>query len=286
VVRGEVRRRLDEEMVRRGLTATRSEATLAIRAGRVVVGGSLAMKAATLVRPDEPIALTGAPRRYVSRGGEKLEAALDRFGIDVNGVRALDAGASTGGFTDCLLSSGAAHVIAVDVGYGQLDWRLREDPRVTVLERINLRGLEPGSLPYAPGLIAADLSFISLRLVLPALVRCASPQAIFVLLVKPQFEAGKEEVSEGGVVRDPEVWRRVLSDVAEACRREGLEVVAAMASPLVGPAGNVEFFLHARGAEAALNEGSGPDVDAAIDEALALVGQPGHRADRERGTDA
>jgi 23S rRNA (cytidine1920-2'-O)/16S rRNA (cytidine1409-2'-O)-methyltransferase len=286
VVRGEVRRRLDEEMVRRGLTATRSEATLAIRAGRVLVGGSPAMKAATLVRPDEPIALTGAPRRYVSRGGEKLEAALDRFGIDVNGVRALDAGASTGGFTDCLLSSGAAHVIAVDVGYGQLDWSLREDPRVTVLERINLRGLEPGSLPYAPGLIAADLSFISLRLVLPALVRCASPQAIFVLLVKPQFEAGKEEVSEGGVVRDPEVWRRVLSDVAEACRREGLEVVAAMASPLVGPAGNVEFFLHARGAEAALNEGSGPDVDAAIDEALGLVGKPGRRAHRERGTGA
>jgi 23S rRNA (cytidine1920-2'-O)/16S rRNA (cytidine1409-2'-O)-methyltransferase len=281
-----VRRRLDEEMVRRGLTATRSEATLAIRAGRVVVGGSPAIKAATMVRPDEPIALTGAPRRYVSRGGEKLEAALDRFGIDADGVRVLDAGASTGGFTDCLLSSGAAHVIAVDVGYGQLDWRLREDPRVTVLERINVRDLEPGSLPYAPDLVTADLSFISLRLVLPALVRCASSQAIFVLLVKPQFEAGKEEVGGGGVVRDPGVWRRVLSDVAEACRREGLEVVAAMASPLLGPAGNVEFFLHARGAEAALNEGSGPDVDAGIDEALALVRQPGHRADWERGTGA
>jgi 23S rRNA (cytidine1920-2'-O)/16S rRNA (cytidine1409-2'-O)-methyltransferase len=281
-----VRRRLDEEMVRRGLTATRSEATLAIRAGRVLVGGSPAMKAATLVRPDEPIALTGAPRRYVSRGGEKLEAALDHFEIDVEGVQALDVGASTGGFTDCLLSRGTAHVVAVDVGYGQLDWRLREDPRVTVLERINARDLEPGSLPYAPELVTADLSFISLRLVLPALVRCASSQAVFVLLVKPQFEAGKEEVGGGGVVRDPEVWRRVLSDVAGACRREGLDVVAAMASRLLGPAGNVEFFLHAREAEAALNEGSGPDVDAAIDEALALVGQPGHRADRERGTDA
>jgi 23S rRNA (cytidine1920-2'-O)/16S rRNA (cytidine1409-2'-O)-methyltransferase len=281
-----VRRRLDEELVRRGLTATRSEATLAIRAGRVVVGGSPAMKAATLVRPDESIALTGAPRRYVSRGGEKLEAALDRFGIDVDGVRALDAGASTGGFTDCLLSRGAAQVVAVDVGYGQLDWRLREDPRVTVLERINARDLEPGSLPYAPELVTADVSFISLRLVLPALVRCASPQAVFVLLVKPQFEAGKEEVGGGGVVRDPDVWRRVLSDVAAASRREGLEVLAAMASPLLGPAGNVEFFLHARGAEAALNERSGPDIDAAIDEALALVGQQGRRADREQGTGA
>jgi 23S rRNA (cytidine1920-2'-O)/16S rRNA (cytidine1409-2'-O)-methyltransferase len=284
VVRGEVRRRLDDEMVRRGLTATRSEATLAIRARRVVVGGSPAVKAATLVRPDEPIALTGAPRRYVSRGGEKLEAALDRFGIDVEGARALDAGASTGGFTDCLLSRGAAHVVAVDVGYGQLDWRLREDPRVTVFERVNARDLDPGSLPYAPELITADLSFISLRLVLPALVRCASGHALFVLLVKPQFEAGKEDVGGGGVVRDPEVWRRVLSDVAEASRREGLEVVGVMASPLLGPAGNVEFFLHARGPEAALNEGSGPDVDAAVDEARALVGQPGRRSDREEGT--
>ena len=273
-------------MVRRGLTASRSEATLAIRAGRVVVGGSPAMKAATLVRADEPIALTGAPRRYVSRGGEKLEAALDRFVIDVDGVQALDVGASTGGFTDCLLSRGAAQVVAVDVGYGQLDWRLREDPRVTVLERINARELVPGSLPFTPEFVAADLSFISIRSVLPALVRSASPLAVFVLLVKPQFEAGKEEVGGGGVVRDRAVWRRVLSDVAETCRHEGLEVLSATVSPLLGPAGNVEFFLHARGAEAALKEESGPDVDAAIDEALALVGQPGHRSKREQGTGA
>lgn len=284
-----MRRRLDDEMVRRGLTTTRSEAALAIRSGKVVVSGSPAMKAGTLVGPDEPIKLAAKPRRYVSRGGEKLEAALDRFAIDVKGLRALDAGASTGGFTDCLLSRGAEHVIAVDVGYGQLDWRLREDPRVTVFERVNVRHLQPDALPYAPDVIAADLSFISLRLVIPALVRCAAPRALFVMLVKPQFEAGKREVG-GGVVRDPDVWRRILSEVAEACRREGLEVDGVMASPLLGPAGNVEFLLHARGTDeggfgtgASTTNGSpAADVEVAIEEALDLVRQAAPRPrDRE-----
>ncbi|HEY3208981.1 MAG TPA: TlyA family RNA methyltransferase [Actinomycetota bacterium] len=288
-----LRRRLDVEMVRRGLTASRSEAALAIRLGRVVVSGSPAMKAGTMVRPDEAITMAAAARRYVSRGGEKLEAALDRFGIEVKGLRALDAGASTGGFTDCLLSRGAEHVVTVDVGYGQLDWRLREDPRVTVLERVNVRELEPDSLPYRPDVIAADLSFISLRLVIPALVRCAASGALFILLVKPQFEAGKDEVGGGGVVRDPDVWRRVLADVAEASRREELEVGGAMASPLVGPAGNIEFLMYARRVEKdspfdgqARAETTSPRLEAAIEEGLALAPDSGREAGEAEGAGA
>jgi 23S rRNA (cytidine1920-2'-O)/16S rRNA (cytidine1409-2'-O)-methyltransferase len=269
------------------MAASRSEAALAIRSGNVVVSGRPAMKASTMVLPDEPIRVIAPARKYVSRGGEKLEAALDRFGIDVEGLQALDAGASTGGFTDCLLGRGAAHVVAVDVGYGQLDWRLREDPRVTVHERTNVRGLEPGSLPYAPKLIAADLSFISLRLVVPALVRCAAAGAAFLLLVKPQFEAGKEDVGQGGVVRDPGVWRRVLADVTEACRHEGLQVDLAMASPVLGPAGNVEFFLSARaGGGTPPVEDTGPDLEAAIQEAIELVRDVGRGSGRDVGREA
>jgi 23S rRNA (cytidine1920-2'-O)/16S rRNA (cytidine1409-2'-O)-methyltransferase len=277
-------------MVRRGLAVTRSEAALAIRSGRVVVSGSPAMKAGTLVLSDQPITVQGAPRRFVSRGGEKLEAALDRFGIDVTGLFALDAGASTGGFTDCLLSRGAQHVVTVDVGYGQLDWRLREDPRVTVLERVNVRDLDPTTLPYRPVLVTADLSFISLRVALPALVGCASADARFVLLVKPQFEAGKEDVGGGGVVRDPGVWRRVLAEVIQACRALGLEVVGAMASPLVGPAGNVEFFAHGRGrgSERAveMEDGLASDVEAAVQEGLALVAEVARPSMDRDGEDA
>lgn len=283
---------MDVEMVRRGLAESRSEAALAIRSGRVVVSGTAAMKAGTLVRSEEPITLSAPPRRYVSRGGEKLEAALERFAIEVKGLRALDAGASTGGFTDCLLVRGAGHVVAVDVGYGQLDWRLREDPRVTALERVNVRELQADALPYAPDLIVADLSFISLRLVIPALVRCATEDAVFVLLVKPQFEAGKGEVG-GGVVRDPDVWRRVLTQVAEACRREALTVAGAMASPLTGPAGNVEFFVHARrGEEGSSREaGAGPEafvpaLEAAIEEGLGLVADRGRQGSGVGGAGA
>jgi 23S rRNA (cytidine1920-2'-O)/16S rRNA (cytidine1409-2'-O)-methyltransferase len=278
-VPGEVRRRLDTEMVRRGLAVTRSEAALAIRSGKVVVSGRPAMKAGTMVRPDEPIALSAPARKYVSRGGEKLEAALDRFDIDVEGLDALDAGASTGGFTDCLLARGAERVVAVDVGYGQLDWRLREDPRVTVLERVNVRELRPELLPYAAEIMVADLSFISLRLALPALVRCASPDARFVLLVKPQFEAGRAEVGDGGVVRDPEVWRRVVAEIADCCREEGARVMGTIASPLLGPAGNVEFFVHAqrsqnipRVADSRNAVDFDASLDAAIEEGIALLG--------------
>jgi 23S rRNA (cytidine1920-2'-O)/16S rRNA (cytidine1409-2'-O)-methyltransferase len=232
-------------MVRRGLAGSRSEAAQAIRSGKVVVAGRPVAKTGTLVSPDEPVTLATPARRFASRGGEKLDSALTRFGIEAAGRHALDAGASTGGFTDCLLSRGVGHVIAVDVGYGQLDWRLREDPRVTVLERTSVRDLRPEALPYLPDLVVADLSFISLTLAVPPLVQCSAPEAEFVLLVKPQFEAGREAVGSGGVVSDPEVWRNVLASVSEALADEGLGTRNAMASPLIGPAGNVEFFLHA-----------------------------------------
>jgi 23S rRNA (cytidine1920-2'-O)/16S rRNA (cytidine1409-2'-O)-methyltransferase len=268
-----VRRRLDVEMVRRGMATSRSEATDAIRSGKVTVAGHPAAKSSMLVQPDEAIAMARPARRFVSRGGEKLDAALDRFGIDVRGRAALDAGASTGGFTDCLLARGASHVVAVDVGYGQLDWGLRENARVTVMERTNVRDLRPESLPKTPGVVTADLSFISLRLALPALVRTAAPGAEFVLLVKPQFEAGRELVN-GGVVRDPEVWRSVLRSVADAAAGLGLDVRGVMPSPLLGPAGNVEFFIHAR---LSSREGADPQrtiepaLDGAVEEATRLA---------------
>lgn len=280
-----MRRRLDLEMVRRGLAGSRSEAALAIRSGKVTVSGNPATKASTMVLPGEPIVMMAPARRYVSRGGDKLEAAFDRFGITVKGLRAMDAGASTGGFTDCLLSRGAAHVIAVDVGYGQLDWRLREDPRVTVLERTNVRDLVPTTLMYPPDIITADLSFISLRLVLPALVRSAAAGAAFVLLVKPQFEAGREEVGPGGVVRDPDVWRMVLHEVIDVCRGLGLDVEGVMASPVVGPAGNVEFLLHARKSGSLTKEESfGPDIEAAVEEALELARSTARGAGRSEAS--
>jgi len=240
-----VRRRLDLEMVRRGIAASRSEASLASAGGAATVAGRPAGEPSLLVAPDEPIAVSGPVRRFVSRGGLKLEAALERFGLDVTGRRALDAGASTGGFTDCLLQRGAAHVVAVDVGYGQLDWRLRQDPRVTVLERTNVRDLRPDDLPYAPEVVTADLSFISLGLVLPALARVAAEGADLVMLVKPQFEAGRAAVGANGVVADPAVWERVLRGTVARAIELGLDPKALMASPLLGPAGNVEFLLQA-----------------------------------------
>jgi 23S rRNA (cytidine1920-2'-O)/16S rRNA (cytidine1409-2'-O)-methyltransferase len=261
-----VRRRLDTELVRRGLVASRTEAASAIRAGRVKVDGRHAQKTSTLVAPGEPVTIEGPPRPFVSRGGEKLDAALARFGIDVSGRRCLDAGASTGGFTDCLLRWGAAEVVAVDVGYGQLAWTIRTDPRVTVLERTNVRHLTVGDLPFRPDLIAVDLSFISLSAALPSLAEIADPSGDVVTLVKPQFEAGRADVGKGGVVRDPAVWRRVLLEVMEVSRATGLAPRTVMASPLLGPAGNAEFLLHAvpGGPEAEL------DVEGAIRDAEVL----------------
>jgi len=189
----------------------------------------------------------GEPPRFVSRAGEKLAAALDTFAVDVAGTRALDAGASTGGFTDCLLQRGAARVVAVDVGYGQLHERLRRDSRVEVHERRNVRALEPGDLGEPFAVVVADLSFISLRTVLPNLVALAAPAAPLVTLVKPQFEAGRQEASRGrGVIRDPAIWHRVLEEVVRAYEGLGAAIMGAMVSPITGADGNVEFLLHAR----------------------------------------
>ncbi|HET7235339.1 MAG TPA: TlyA family RNA methyltransferase [Actinomycetota bacterium] len=267
------RRRLDAELVRRGLVATRSEAQAAVREGLVLVGGVPVPKPSTLIEPQDPVELLGPARRFVSRGGDKLDAAIDRFGIEVAGRRCLDAGASTGGFTDCLLARGAHHVVAVDVGYGQLAWSIRRDERVTVLERTNIRDLSLADLPYASEVAVADLSFISLRLVVPVLAGICADPADLVLLVKPQFEAGPAEVGRGGVVRDEAVWARCVEDVGQACRSAGLTPVAVMASPLPGPAGNVEFPLHVRTGPAA----GGPDLTAAIEEGrtLAAAGSKG-----------
>jgi 23S rRNA (cytidine1920-2'-O)/16S rRNA (cytidine1409-2'-O)-methyltransferase len=237
------RRRLDDELLRRGLATDREDALRAVRGGLVTVRGSPVRNAASMVASDEPVDRVGERDPYVSRGGEKLEAALAHFAVDVAGANALDAGASTGGFTDCLLRHGAARVIAVDVGYGDLAWSLRSDPRVHVLERTNVRDLRPDSLPFRPTVVVADLSFISLRTVIPPLTRVAADRATFVMLVKPQFEAPRRDVPVGGVIRDRAVWRSVLEDVTGACRSAGLEPRGLVPSPLLGPAGNVEFLL-------------------------------------------
>jgi 23S rRNA (cytidine1920-2'-O)/16S rRNA (cytidine1409-2'-O)-methyltransferase len=241
--------RLDTELVRRGLARSREQAAELITAGRVAVGGQATVKAATQVGQDAAITVEDpvAGPDYASRGGRKLEGALAAFAdLAVAGRRCLDAGASTGGFTDVLLRAGAAHVVAVDVGYGQLACSLRSDPRVTVLDRVNVRRLTPEQVAPAPRLVTADLSFISLTLVLPALAACAAPDADFVLLVKPQFEVGKGNVGAGGVVRDPALRAAAVESVAAAALQAGLGVAGIVASPLPGPSGNVEYFLWLR----------------------------------------
>jgi 23S rRNA (cytidine1920-2'-O)/16S rRNA (cytidine1409-2'-O)-methyltransferase len=257
------RRRLDLELVRRGLAATLDEARETVAAGGATVNGGPVSKPGTMVTPQDAVELAPDPDRYVSRGGEKLAGALERFGVDPAGRRCLDAGVSTGGFTDVLLRQGAEHVTAVDVGYGQLAWALRQDPRVTVMERTNARDLRPEGLTERADLVVADLSFISLAAVVPALVAVAADGAELVLLIKPQFEARREEVAPGGVVHDSAVWRRVVEEVAEACRRSGAGPLDVMPSPLRGPAGNVEFLIHVRKG----HPGGDVDVDAAIAEA-------------------
>jgi 23S rRNA (cytidine1920-2'-O)/16S rRNA (cytidine1409-2'-O)-methyltransferase len=247
------RARLDAELVRRGLARSREQAAELIAAGRVTVNGEAAAKAATQVTRDAPILVgedDGDPG-YVSRGGHKLAGALAAFGdLTVAGRTALDAGASTGGFTDVLLRAGAAQVVAADVGYGQLAWSLQTDPRVTVRDRVNVRALQPEQATTAdgrrPDLVVADLSFISLSLVLPALVASAADDADFVLMVKPQFEVGKGRVGAGGVVRDAGLRAEAVSAVAQTAAGLGLGVLGVTASPLPGPAGNVEYFVWLR----------------------------------------
>jgi 23S rRNA (cytidine1920-2'-O)/16S rRNA (cytidine1409-2'-O)-methyltransferase len=213
-----------------------------------------------MVSPDEALLVAGEGPRFVGRGGEKLAGAVERFGLVpvIKDARALDAGASTGGFTDCLLQNGAERVVAVDVGYGQLHERLRADPRVEVHDRTNVRELAPGELGPPFGVIVADLSFISLRLVLPALLGLAGPGATLVPLVKPQFEAGRTAAAKGrGIIRDPAIWRQVLDDVAGALRAAGATIMGGMVSPIHGADGNVEFLLHV----VAPGGGDGPATD-------------------------
>jgi 23S rRNA (cytidine1920-2'-O)/16S rRNA (cytidine1409-2'-O)-methyltransferase len=239
--------RLDAELVRRGLARSREHAQALVSAGRVKVGGLVASKPATGVDAAASVQVTAdAGEDYVSRGGHKLAGALDRLGgPSVQGRRCLDAGASTGGFTDVLLRRGAREVVAVDVGYGQLAWSLRTDERVRLLERTNVRTLDPAAVgPVA--LTVADLSFISLTLVLPALSACTEGAGDLLVMVKPQFEAGREGVGPGGVVREPEVRAQAVRTVAAAAADLGWGVEAVTASPLPGPAGNVEYFLWLR----------------------------------------
>ena len=203
------------------------------------------MKPARLVAPDEPIEILGPPRRFVGRGGDKLEGALERFGVDPTGRRAIDCGASTGGFTDALLQRGASEVVAIDVGYGQLHERLQADPRVESHERTNIRGLDPDAIGGRADLVVADLSFISLRTVADDLLRMCRPTADVIVLVKPQFEAGRTEASRArGVITDPEIWRRVLGEVHDTFQARGAAIMGAMTSPIQGADGNVEFLVH------------------------------------------
>jgi len=244
------KKRLDVMLVERKLIDSRQQAQRLIMAGQVMVDGRVVDKPGTRVSQEADITLKET-LPYVSRGGLKLEAALDRFAIEVTGVIAADVGASTGGFTDCLLQHGASKVYAIDVGYGQLAWRLRNDPRVVVMERVNVRYLE--GLPEPVDLATVDVSFISLELVLPAVIGFLKPHGDIVALIKPQFEAGRKQVGKGGgrkqvgkggVVKDPEVHRAVLCKVLLWADGHGLTVHGLMASPLKGPAGNVEFLAH------------------------------------------
>ncbi|WP_433294713.1 TlyA family RNA methyltransferase [Actinoplanes sp. CA-030573] len=240
------RARLDAELVRRKLARSREQAAALVEAGRVQVRGTVARKVAAMVDPADPVLVTGADpaTEYVSRGGHKLAGALAAFtGLAVSGRRCLDAGASTGGFTDVLLRAGARQVVAVDVGYGQLAWPIRNDERVVVMERTNVRTLTPEVIEGPVDLTVADLSFISLRLVLPALAACTAADGDLALMVKPQFEVGKERVGAGGVVRDWRLRAEAVLDVAAAGAELGLGVAGVAASPLPGPSGNVEFFI-------------------------------------------
>jgi len=236
--------RLDSLLADRGLFSSRSRAAAAVMAGQVHLGSGRrrAEKPGQLVDADVEVGVEGPPP-YVSRGGIKLANALDALGVDPAGRRCLDVGASTGGFTDCLLQRGAGHVVALDVAYGELEWSLREDPRVTVLERVNARSLDPALLPWAPELIVMDLSFISLRKVLGAVLACAAGRFDCLAMVKPQFEVGREGVARGGVVRDAGLRRGALLSVAECGRERGAAVCGFASSGLPGPSGNLETFV-------------------------------------------
>ncbi|MEN6465314.1 MAG: TlyA family RNA methyltransferase [Syntrophaceae bacterium] len=235
--------RLDTLLVDRGISPTRERAKALILSGSVVVGGETVSKAGAMLPPDVEISIRGEDNPYVSRGGLKLRGALAAFGIDVSGITAIDVGASTGGFTDCLLQAGAAKVYAVDVGYGQLAWKLRQDERVVNLERTNIRFFSGSGIKDRLGIAVIDASFISLRLVVPAVIRLLGPDALVLALIKPQFEAGRGEVGKKGVVRDPAVHARVIAEIESFFKSLSLDVKGVIESPLLGPEGNREFFI-------------------------------------------
>jgi 23S rRNA (cytidine1920-2'-O)/16S rRNA (cytidine1409-2'-O)-methyltransferase len=237
------RQRLDLLLVERQLVASREEGRRRILAGEVLVNQQPVTKAGNLIDGAATLSVKAAPP-YVSRGGVKLEKALREFAIQVAGKNAIDIGASTGGFTDCLLAHGAAKVIAVDVGYGQLDWKLRNDPRVVVLEKTNVRYLDPATLPFVPELATIDASFISLKLILPKTRSLITAHGTVIALIKPQFEVGKGKVGKGGVVRSAEEHQRVIDEISHAAVDCGFRVLAVTESPLLGPKGNKEFLLH------------------------------------------
>jgi 23S rRNA (cytidine1920-2'-O)/16S rRNA (cytidine1409-2'-O)-methyltransferase len=241
----EMRIRLDQLVVDRGLAPSRERARALILAGQVSVDGQPQTKAGTPIDASADVALVAPDHPYVGRGGLKLAHALDTFKIDVEGREALDIGASTGGFTDVLLKRGATRVVALDVGHGQIDWALRNDPRVVVIEHFNARHLQLSDLPSPVDIVTIDVSFISLRQILPVVPPLLRPGADVIALVKPQFEAGRSEIRKG-VIRDPTVQSRVLEDVSAAAREVGLHPVASTPSPITGAKGNVEFLLHLR----------------------------------------
>ncbi len=263
------KQRLDVLLTQRGLVESREKAQRLILAGEVTVDGETIAKPGAQVPAEAKIAIT-APLRYVSRGGIKLQSALDAFGVDVHGKVVADLGASTGGFTDCLLQRGAARVYAIDVGYGQLAWTLQQDPRVVVMDRTNARYLE--SLPEPVDLVTIDVSFISLLLVLPAAIRILQGEGEIIALIKPQFEAGRTQVGRGGVVRAPTVHREVLERVTQWSQQQSLLVCGLIPSPIKGPAGNIEFLIHL-----CLGEGQPvADIEAAIARCLHLAEQTGY----------
>lgn len=235
--------RLDRLVVERGLAVSREQARALILAGQVLVEDQVVTKAGTLVPATARIACL-APPPYVSRGGQKLAAALAHFAVSVTGAVAMDVGAATGGFTDCLLQHGAARVYAIDVGYGQLDWRLRQDPRVVVLERTNIRFLPREAIPEPVDLVVIDVSFISLRLVLPAVLPFLRPGGRIIALVKPQFEVGKGRVGKGGVVRDPALQQEAVAAVRDHALALGLQFLGVIPAPIKGPKGNQEYLLY------------------------------------------
>ncbi|MDZ4180755.1 MAG: TlyA family RNA methyltransferase, partial [Coriobacteriia bacterium] len=260
--------RLDVALVDRGLFASRERARAAVLAGHVRVDGQPASKAGLQIGPDASIDVLETPR-FVSRGGVKLEGALEKFGIDVTGFRAVDVGASTGGFTDCLLQRGATHVTAVDVGYGQLAWSLRNDARVAVLERTNIRSVEPDELGAPFDLAVVDVSFVGLSVVLPHIVALLGDEGVLVALVKPQFEVGKGRVGKKGVVRDAALHREVLERAVNGVIAQKLPVCGLTYSPITGPEGNIEFWLWAARGQA---EEAQIDIDSVVREAHETLG--------------